>query len=110
MENRFGGGRRVAARRLSRWWPLSACVAQGFEFGRIGVIWGRDLVWRTDRWVAQPAESWDVPVKQAASDTLTLLRNAYRVLLTRGLRGARLLVLDAETRRHIEQALRLAQG
>jgi hypothetical protein len=78
--------------------------AQGFEFGRIGVIWGKDLVWRQDRWVAQPRESQDRPVK-TSPDMLRLVRNAYRVLLTRGLRGARLLVLDAETRRYVEGAL-----
>jgi hypothetical protein len=78
--------------------------AQGFEFGRIGVIWGKDLAWRGDRWVAQPHESQDRPVK-SSSDMLRLVRNAYRVLLTRGLRGARLLVLDQETRRYLEAAL-----
>lgn len=78
--------------------------AQGFEFSRIGVIWGSDLVWRGDRWVAQKAESHDKPVK-SSSDMLTLVRNAYRVLLTRGLRDARLLVLDDETRRHVHAAL-----
>jgi hypothetical protein len=78
--------------------------AQGFEFGRIGVIWGRDLVWRRDRWIAQPKESQDRPVR-SSQDMLTLVRNAYRVLLTRGLSGARLLVLDSETRAHVREAL-----
>ncbi len=78
--------------------------AQGFEFGRIGVIWGKDLVWRDDRWVTQPQESQDRPVK-SSPDMLRLVRNAYRVLLTRGLRGAWLLVLDEETRRYVESGL-----
>jgi len=77
---------------------------QGFEFGRIGVIWGRDLVWREGQWIAQPKESKDRPVK-SSPDMLRLVRNAYRVLLTRGLRGARLLVLDQETRRYVEDSL-----
>jgi hypothetical protein len=81
--------------------------AQGFEFGRVGVIWGADLVWRTDRWAAQKAESHDRPVK-ASDNMLELTRNAYRVLLTRGLRGARVLVLDAETREHVRRAMRAA--
>jgi hypothetical protein len=79
--------------------------AQGFEFTRIGVIWGRDLVWRSDQWIAQRSESQDKPVKASTADTLTLVRNAYRVLLTRGLREARLLVLDDETRMHVEKSL-----
>ncbi len=79
--------------------------AQGFEFTRIGVIWGRDLVWRGDQWMAQRNESQDKPVKASTADTLTLVRNAYRVLLTRGLREARLLVLDDATRMHVEKSL-----
>jgi hypothetical protein len=78
--------------------------AQGFEFGRIGVIWGRDLVWRDGQWIAQPTESQDRPVK-ASPHMLRLARNAYRVLLTRGLRGAWLLILDRETREHVAGAL-----
>jgi len=42
--------------------------AQGFEFDSVGVIWGKDLVWRTDRWVAQPKESRDPPVRNAGAD------------------------------------------
>ncbi len=83
--------------------------AQGFEFGRTGVIWGRDLVWRSDRWVAQRTESHDRPVK-ASPDMLTLVRNAYRVLLTRGLSGVRVLALDDETREHVAGALEGMQG
>lgn len=79
--------------------------AQGFEFDRVGVIWGNDLVWRGDRWVAQPKESQDRPVKGSRDMMLALVRNAYRVLLTRGLRGARILVLDKETRELVRGAL-----
>lgn len=78
--------------------------AQGFEFDRIGVIWGSDLVWRTDRWIAQKAESRDSPVR-SSSKMLTLVRNAYRVLLTRGLEGAHLLILDGETREYVRESL-----
>jgi hypothetical protein len=78
--------------------------AQGFEFGHIGVIWGRDLVWRNEQWIAQPKESRDRPVR-SSPDMLRLVRNAYRVLLTRGLRGARILILDEETRDHVERSL-----
>jgi DUF2075 family protein len=84
--------------------------AQGFEFTRIGVIWGRDLVWRSDRWMAQPNESQDRPVKAPSADTLTLVRNAYRVLLTRGLQETRLLVLDEETRGHVAKSLEGVQS
>lgn len=79
--------------------------AQGFEFERVGVIWGNDLVWRGDRWVADGTASRDRPVKGSAN-MLHLVRNAYRVLLTRGIRGTRLLCLDEETREHVKACLR----
>jgi len=75
--------------------------AQGFEFDRVGVIWGPDLVWRKDEWVAQPEKSYDSPVKSKKADTLRLVRNAYRVLLTRGIKETQLLCLDDETREHL---------
>lgn len=75
--------------------------AQGFEFDRVGVIWGPDLVWRKDTWIAQREKSYDSPVKSKSADTLTLLKNAYRVLMTRGMKETRLLCLDEETRDHI---------
>lgn len=74
--------------------------AQGFEFDRVGVIWGPDLVWRNGIWVAQKQRSFDAPVKRSA-EMLRLVRNAYRVLLTRGIRQTRVLCLDEETRDHL---------
>jgi hypothetical protein len=82
------------------------CVysVQGFEFERVGVIWGEDLVWRKDRWVAQPGACHDRPVKSSPAME-KLVRNAYRVLLTRGMHETHLLVLDGETRAHVRQEL-----
>lgn len=78
--------------------------SQEFEFGHVGVIWGRDLVRRDDGWVAQREHCFDRPVKAKSADTPTLLRNADRVLLTRGIRRTRLPCLDDETREHIDRA------
>jgi DUF2075 family protein len=36
---------------------------------------------------------------------LPLVRNAYRVLLTRGMRETRVLCLDPETREHLKAAM-----
>lgn len=88
--------------------PQIGCIysAQGFEFDSVGVIWGPDLVWRSNRWVAQPVESYDGPVKRAGVEEMSrLVRNAYRVLLTRGTRETLLLCLDPETRDHIRASL-----
>jgi len=79
--------------------------AQGFEFDRVGVIWGPDLVWREGEWVAQRKNSYDSPVKSKTADTERLLRNAYRVLLTRGIKETKILCLDEETREHIQDML-----
>src|SRR5206468_3467751 len=78
--------------------------AQGFEFDRVGVIWGPDLVWR-DRWVAQREASFDRPVKSRNADTLRLVRNAYRVLLTRGIKETWLFCTDEKTREYLKRSL-----
>lgn len=78
--------------------------AQGFEFDRVGVIWGPDLVWR-DGWVAQKGATFDRPVKSRNADTLRLVRNAYRVLLTRGMRETWVYCTDEATREHLRQTL-----
>lgn len=78
--------------------------AQGFEFDRVGVIWGPDLVWR-DGWTAQRGASYDRPVKSGDADTQRLVRNAYRVLLTRGMKETWLYCMDEQTRNHLEQTL-----
>ena len=76
------------------------CVytAQGFEYDYAGVIIGPDLVWRKDRWVARPERSHDSQVKRApAEDFDRAVRNTYKVLLTRGMRGALIYSTDDET-------------
>jgi uncharacterized protein len=80
--------------------------AQGFEFDRVGVIWGADLVWRDSKWVGSKKLSKDPGLRGAQGDDVTrLLRHAYRVLLTRGVRGTRVLCLDPETDEHIRQCV-----
>lgn len=81
------------------------CVytAQGFEFDYVGVIWGRDLVYRFDTgWVGQPEFSHDSVVRRAAKRSETeftrLVKHTYRVLLTRGLSGCYVYFEDEQTR------------
>jgi hypothetical protein len=78
------------------------CVytAQGFEYDYAGVIIGPDLVWRGDRWISRPDRSHDSQVKRAsAEDFDRAIRNTYKVLLTRGMRGALIYSTDGETQR-----------
>jgi len=79
------------------------CVytAQGFEYHWNGVIFGPDLVWRTDRWVSRRQFNKDPDFKstKTVSDATfdRLVRHVYKVLLTRGLTGTLVYSVDAET-------------
>ncbi len=81
-------------------------TAQGFEFDYAGVIWANDLVIRDGKWVGQPSASYDGPVKKGEARFVDIVKNAYRVLLTRGMKGCSIYVLDDETRAYV--AARLA--
>jgi hypothetical protein len=58
---------------------------------------GADLVWRDDHWETRPADSRDRDIKRARNSD-ELIRNVYKVLLTRGLRGCIIYSTDLETR------------
>lgn len=72
-------------------------TAQGFEFDYAGVIIGSDLIWRDDEWVGQKSESYDGVVKRSGDRFVDLVKNTYRVLLTRGMKGCYVYVMDKET-------------
>jgi DUF2075 family protein len=79
------------------------CVytAQGFEFDHVGVIVGRDLVYRPGRgWIGQPEHSKDSVVRRTRDPEVftRLVKSTYRVLLTRGLRGCTVYFEDTPTR------------
>lgn len=78
------------------------CVytAQGFEYDWSGVIIGQDLVWRHDKWVTDRTASKDPVFKKPTpdDDVDRLIRNTYKVLLTRGMVGTVLYSTDPETR------------
>lgn len=88
------------------------CVytAQGFEYDYSGVILGPDLVWRDDHWVAVRGANKDPDFKNRTKvsddDFDRLVRNVYKVLLTRGMRGALLMSTDAETQDHLRRLTR----
>jgi len=82
---------------------------QGFEYDYAGVIIGPDLVWRSDHWVAQPERSHDSQVKRGtASQFDQAVRNTYKVLLTRGMRGTTVFSTDPETQALLENLIPLA--
>ncbi len=79
-------------------------TAQGFEYDRSGVIVGPDLVRRGGRWIARREHSHDSAAKKA--DDLEfgrLVRNTYKVLLIRGMRGTCVYSTDPETQAFLEE-------
>jgi uncharacterized protein len=83
------------------------CVytAQGFEYDWSGVIIGPDLVWRGDRWTTDRTASRDPAFKKTTPDDAVdrLIRNTYKVLLTRGMVGTVIYSTDAETRAKLRE-------
>ncbi len=76
-------------------------TAQGFEYDWNGVILGPDLVWRTDRWVIARSANRDPDFrsrdKVPDEEFDRLVRNVYKVLLTRGMIGTVIHSCDPET-------------
>jgi DUF2075 family protein len=79
------------------------CVytAQGFEFDYVGIVFGLDLRYDWDRneWVADKKHSHDSVVKKSGDQFLDLVKNTYRILLTRGIKGCYVHFMDEGTRR-----------
>ena len=85
------------------------CVytAQGFEYDWNGVILGPDLLWREGRFRSERSGNRDPDFRSRSAvsdqDFDVLVRNVYKVLLTRGMIGTVLYSTDQETR----EALRM---
>ena len=76
-------------------------TAQGFEFDYVGVIFGNDLVYDPDRqeWMGARANSYDSEVRRAGDSFAELVKNTYRVLLSRGMKGCYVYFMDKGTER-----------
>ncbi len=79
------------------------CVytAQGFEYDWNGVIIGPDFVWRDKRWVIRREANRDPDFRSRTRvsdlEFERLVRNVYKVLLTRGMVGTVVYSPDQET-------------
>lgn len=81
------------------------CVytAQGFEYDWNAVIFGPDLVWRAGVWIGDRSGSRDPAMRGITPEHFeTLVKNTYKVLLTRGLVGTILYSVDEETQEHFK--------
>ncbi|MET9373894.1 DUF2075 domain-containing protein [Streptomyces sp. NPDC002992] len=108
------GDRAVAGAPPSALWATDpagfgqvGCVytAQGFEYDWSGVILGPDLVWRDEGWVTDRTQSKDPVFKRSTPDEEVdlLIRNTYKVLLTRGMIGTVVYSTDERTRAKLHE-------
>lgn len=108
-------GRRVPDAPESYYWATDergfhqvGCIytAQGFEYDWAGVIFGPDFVRRDGKWVALRKHTHDPAVRKAdEAHFAALIRNTYKVLLTRGMQGVCAYSTDAETQAFLEEMM-----
>lgn len=85
-------------------------TAQGFEFDYVGVIFGKDLRYDPDSgsWIGDKSQSYDRMGARSAKterEFLDLVKNTYRVLLTRGMKGCYVYFQDEDTRNFFESRI-----
>jgi DUF2075 family protein len=85
------------------------CVytAQGFEFDYAGVIFGNDLTYNFDEqtWKGHPENSADNVVKRSKNNFTELIKNTYRVLLSRGMKGYYIYFTNKDTERFFKSRI-----
>lgn len=85
------------------------CVytAQGFEFDYVGLIFGKDLVYNFNNqvWEGHPEKSADGVVKRSKEKFLRCVKDTYRVLLSRGMKGCYVYFMDDDTRKFFESRI-----
>lgn len=84
---------------------------QGFELDYIGVIWGADLLYdfETQQWKGDKTASADQVVKRSKEKFVDLVKNTYRVLLSRGMKGCYVCFLDKDTERFVRSRIEHTQ-
>ena len=77
-------------------------TAQGFEFDYIGVIIGKDFVYDPllKKMTGDRNASFDRTLRQNAANFTEYVRNIYRVLLSRGMKGCYVYFVDEATKAH----------
>ena len=91
---------------------------RGFDYDYVGVLWLEDLVWRGDQWRLDLEHVHESGVSRltalsrgernsgpATEKLLQKVAQAYRILLTRALKGTFVWVKDEETRGHLESSV-----
>ncbi len=87
-------------------------TAQGFEFDYVGVIFGEDLVYDFDKqeWEGDQSKSSDSVVKRSKDKFMDLVKNTYRVLLSRGMKGCYVHFMNKDTERFFKSRIETRKG
>ena len=94
-------------------------AVRGFDYDYVGILWLNDLIWRGSHWQIDARSIHESGIKDlvhrarretlssgpAHAELLAAVVKAYRILLTRPLKGAYLWIPDPETRAHLEASL-----
>jgi len=90
----------------------SIYTIQGFEFDYVGVIFGDDLAWDPVKkiWVGKPENSADAAVKRDMQNFARYAKNAYRVLLTRGMMGCYVYFMNKDTENYFRSLIQTSSG
>ncbi len=82
-------------------------TSQGFEFDYAGVIFGNDLTYNFDEqtWKGNRENSADKVVKRSKTNFTELIKNTYRVLLSRGMKGCYIYFLDKDTEKFFKSRI-----
>lgn len=90
----------------------SIYTVQGFEFDYIGVVFGKDLAYDSVRktWIARPENSSDSAAKRDKENFVRYARNAYRVLMTRGMLGCYVYFMDQGTEQYFRSRIQGPAG
>lgn len=117
-EGKEGGRKLAAGVPPASLWPYdpravnqigSIYTIQGFEFDYVGVIIGKDLMYNfeTNQWEGHPEFSADSIVKRSREKFLDLIKNTYRVLLSRSLKGCYVYFVDKETEKFVRSRIEI---
>ncbi len=85
----------------------SIYTIQGFEFDYVGVIVGDDIKYNFEKqkWEGHPENSADSVVKRDKDKFIDLVKNSYRVLLSRALKGCYVYFVDKETEKFVRSRI-----
>ena len=71
------------------------------------MIIGKDIIYNfeSNQWESHPENSADSVVKRSGENFLKLVKNAYRVLLSRALKGCYVYFVDKETEKFVRSRI-----